>query len=207
MAYNSKNRKAKADLTKQKICKAANALMNSHNYSEVSVDSIVREAGVSKGSFYVHFASKDALLAELVDSQVARFDADYQGYLDSFADDAPAETMLLSLVGRIADVLIEKIGCEGMQAVYKAQITNEFAVDAVSSYNREIYQIFRSVLERGISRGEFDASLSPDTLTRHLMLAIRGVTYEWCIRFPDFDYKAEALAHFAFLLKGLRARN
>jgi hypothetical protein len=39
------------------------------------------------------------------------------------------------------------------------------------------------------------------------MLAIRGVTYEWCIRFPDYDYKAEALAHFTLLLKGLRAQS
>jgi hypothetical protein len=94
-----------------------------------------------------------------------------------------------------------------MQAVYKAQITGEYDVDVVSSYNRDIYQLFRQVLERGISRGEFETDLTPDMLARHLMLAIRGVTYEWCIRFPDFDYKAEALAHFTFLLKGLRARS
>ena len=207
MAYNNQNRKATAGLTKQKIYDAANTLMFSHNYSEISVDAIVQEAGVSKGSFYVHFTSKDALLAMLVGGHIARLDADYQDYLNSFADDTSAEVMLLSLIGKIADVLTEKIGCDGMQAIYKAQITNEYDVDAVASYDRAIYPLFRSLLESGISRGEFETDLSTDILARHLMLAIRGVTYEWCIRFPGYDYKAEALAHFTLLLKGLRARN
>jgi len=206
MAYNNQNRKAAAELTKQKIYDAAKTLFASRDFNDVSVDAIVQAAGISKGGFYVHFVSKDALVAALVNDHVIRLDADYQGYLNSFADDAPAEFVLLSLIGKIADVLTKQIGCGGMQAVYKAQITNEFDASSVASYNREIYQLFRKVLERGISRGEFDASLSPDTLARHLMLAIRGVTYEWCIRYPDFDYKAEALAHFSFLLQGLRAR-
>jgi AcrR family transcriptional regulator len=207
MAYNNQNRKATAKLTKQKIYDAAKALFASRDYNAVSVDAIVQAAGVSKGGFYVHFVSKDALFAALVNDYVIQLDADYQGYLNSFADDAPAEFMLLSLIGKIADVLTEDIGRGSMQAVYKAQITGEYDVDVVSSYNRDIYQLFRQVLERGISRGEFETDLTPDMLARHLMLAIRGVTYEWCIRFPDFDYKAEALAHFTFLLKGLRARS
>jgi hypothetical protein len=36
------------------------------------------------------------------------------------------------------------------------------------------------------------------------MMAIRGITYEWCIRYPDFDYKEEALRHFEILLAGIR---
>jgi hypothetical protein len=37
------------------------------------------------------------------------------------------------------------------------------------------------------------------------MISLRGITYEWCIRYPDFDYKAQALSYFDLLLKGLRA--
>lgn len=36
------------------------------------------------------------------------------------------------------------------------------------------------------------------------IMAIRGLTYEWCIRYPDFDFKKEAQAHFWLLLDGIR---
>ena len=44
-----------------------------------------------------------------------------------------------------------------------------------------------------------------DALTRHLIVAMRGITYEWCVRYPDFNLKEQALAHFQLLLEGLRA--
>ena len=75
----------------------------------------------------------------------------------------------------------------------------------MASYSREIYGMFRRVLERGIARGELRTDMSADVLTRHLIMAVRGITYEWCIRQPDFDYKAQARAHLKLLLEGLTA--
>ena len=47
--------------TKKKIFEAARQLVIKHGIENVSVDSIVEAATVSKGAFYVHFESKDAL--------------------------------------------------------------------------------------------------------------------------------------------------
>jgi len=203
MSYNAKNRQVKAQYTKKKIYESAKELFLSNNYSEVSVDSIVELAGVSKGSFYVHYASKDALVAALINDQVAKVDTDYRSFIDSFPNDTPTKALFLSLIGKIADVLIE-IGCDKMQFIYKAQITKDLDTGAVTSYNREIYKMFSNVLERGIRRGEFKTDFPLDVLTKHFMMAIRGITYEWCIRYPDFDYKTEALKHFELLLGGCK---
>ncbi len=204
MPYNSENRRIKANDTRQKIYKSAEKLFASYAYHKVSVDEIVKMAGVAKGSFYVHFASKDALIAALISDYVAGLDTDYKDYLASLPDDTPAEATLLSFIGKIADVLIDHIGIGNMQAVYKAQITNDMNMEAVMDYNRDIYKMISSILERGIRRGEFKTDVPVEILTRHFMMAIRGVTYEWCIRYPDFDYKAEAMQHFRLLLDGLR---
>lgn len=61
------SRKLKAAETRQRIFETARRLIMEHGFENVSVDSIVEAAGVAKGSFYVHFESKDALA---VDSQV-----------------------------------------------------------------------------------------------------------------------------------------
>jgi len=202
MSYNGANRKAKAEHTKQRIYESAKNLFLSKSYNEVSVDEIVTLAGVSKGSFYVHYASKDVLVTALLNDQVANIDMDYRSFVHSFPDDISTEALLLSLIGKIADVLLE-IGCDKMQVLYKAQITKDLDTNVVTSYNREIYKMFSDLLKRGIDRKEFKTDIPLDTLTKHFMLAIRGVTYEWCIRYPDFDYKTEAITHFKLLIKSV----
>lgn len=50
--------------TREKIRAAANDLFLKQGYSGTTVDSIVELAGVSKGTFYVHFKRKEDLLLE-----------------------------------------------------------------------------------------------------------------------------------------------
>lgn len=205
MAYNGIKRRQRADETRKKIYQCAERLFTEHDPNTVSVDAIVRAAGVSKGSFYVHFASKDALFMELVNDRVALVDTKYQSFADSLPEDMPIKDMMLSLMDNISDVLMADIGVENMAIVYRAQLAGDAGVQSVASYSREIYGMFRRVLDRGIARGELRTDMPADVLTRHLMMALRGITYEWCIRHPDFDYKAQAQAHLILLLEGLSA--
>jgi AcrR family transcriptional regulator len=204
MAYNGRKRKEKAELTRQKIYETADRMFGARSYSQISVNDIIKEAGVSKGAFYFHFASKDALFTSLINDYVVRLDTDYQAFLDTFPDDAPTEHVLRKLVGKIADLITGEIGFDKIKTVYKAALTSDYDTSMVLSYNRGIYTMFSRVLERGIARGEFRTDTQPDVLARHMMIAFRGVTYEWCVRYPDFDYKAQALAHFKLLLEGLQ---
>jgi AcrR family transcriptional regulator len=193
-----------ADRTRRKIYDSAVQLFAAKDYKDVSVDSIVKLAEVAKGSFYVHFASKDALVTEIIRDQVEIVDSDYKGFIDGFAEGASAEEMMLALIGRITDVLVDVIGYERMKVVYGAQISKDVGAEVVSDYNREIYDLFGNILGRGVESGEFSSEIPAEVLTRHFMMAIRGITYEWCIRYPDFDYKEEALRHFEILLAGIR---
>lgn len=205
MTYNGKKRKEKAELTRQKIYETADRMFATRSYSEISVNAIIQNAGVSKGAFYFHFASKDALFTTLIHDYVIRLDADYQAYLDTFPEDAPAGYILRELVGKIAELITQEVGFDKIKTVYKAQLTSDYDTSMVSSYSRQIYPMFSRVLKRGIARGEFRADIQPDAAARQMMMALRGITYEWCIRYPNFDYKAQALSLFELLLKGVYA--
>jgi len=200
------SRKEKAAETRNKIYKCAEQLFTKYGFDDVSVDAIVEMAGVSKGSFYVHFESKDSLIAFLIADYVKKIDMDYQSYFDSFPANAPAADILLALIEKIVDVITDTIGYDHMKTVYKVHLTKALNTDSVLSYNRDLYKMFQAVIDRGIQQGEFKSDLPIDILTKHFVMAIRGLTYEWCIRYPDFDYKTQALIHFEMLLTGIKTR-
>ncbi len=196
-------KKEQAVETKKKLYESAGKLFSQYDFDDVSVDAIVEAAGVSKGTFYVHFESKDALIASFLNNYVSSVDADYKAHLAMLPAETKASDMLLSLIGKISDVLTGIIGCERMKTVYKVQLTGAINMEAVKGYNRELYKMFADVLGRGIQQGEFKTELPLDALTRHFVMAIRGLSYEWCIRYPDFDLKEQALMHFRILLDGI----
>jgi AcrR family transcriptional regulator len=197
------SRKEKAIETKKKIYEAANDLFRKYGYENISVDSIVEAAGVSKGAFYVHYTSKDALVAAVINDYVNEVDLDYKSFFESLDAKETASEMLISLIAKIADIL-NTIGCNHLKSLYKAQITKTVDTNSVLSYTREIYKMFSYILNKGMQQGEFRSELPVDTLTKHCFIAYRGLIYEWCIRYPDFDLKEQALKHFEILLTGLK---
>ena len=198
------NRKIKAEETKNKIYKSAEQLFSKYGFENVSVDSIVEIAGVSKGSFYVHFDSKDSLIVALISDYVNKLDLDYKSHLESFDVKTAASDIVISLIGKIADVITCTIGYDHIKTVYKVQITKTINTDAVMDYSRGLYKIFSDIIGKGVQQGEFRTDIPVDTLTKHCIMAIRGLTYEWCIRYPDFDYKEQVLKHFEILLNGIK---
>ena len=200
----SNKKKEKALETKNKIYEAAKQLFKQHSYDSVSVDSIVKAAGVSKGTFYVHFESKDALAAALVNDYTNLADIDYKSFLATLSDRQSVFDVLILLAEEISGFIAEDIGYENMSILYKAHLTKTINTIPAMSYSREVYKLFIEVLEKGVRQGELREDISVDSLARHLISAIRGITFEWCIRYPDFDLKEQVLDHFKILLYGLR---
>lgn len=203
----NKSRKDKALETKRHLHATADALFTQYGFDSVSVDRIVEEAGLSKGTFYVHFQTKDDLLVSLISDYVEKVDMDYQAFIDTFASDVPATDILLQLVDKIMDVIIDSIGLEKMKILYRTQLANNTNTRAAASYQRMLYTTIIDVLERGLNNKEFMTGMTSQELANHLMLTMRGLTYEWCIRYPDFDLKTQARIHFDLLLKGMQTES
>ena len=55
-------RQKQAKETKRRLYEAAIALIQAKGFSEINIKDITDLAGVSKGTFYTHFETKDALL-------------------------------------------------------------------------------------------------------------------------------------------------
>lgn len=200
-------RKVQGAETKRKLYKIAEKLFAERDFTSVSVEDITDEAGITKGAFYVHFESKDALIALLVADYANRADMDYKTFLETLPPDMPVSEVLLALIEKIADMLADTIGCNNMKKVYQILLAGTVDTEAVKGYGRKLYTLFQGVLEKGIHNGDFKSILPADLLAQHFVMAIRGVSYEWCVRHPDFDLKKEAITHFKLLLEGIKNKS
>ena len=54
--------------TRKRIVEAARILFNRHGFERVTIDMVMAEAELTRGGFYAHFESKEALFAAAVDS-------------------------------------------------------------------------------------------------------------------------------------------
>jgi AcrR family transcriptional regulator len=68
----SDRRQQQKEATAQRIFEIAVELFRSRGYNETTVAAITEAAGVAKGTFFTHFASKDAVLGHLGRMQLAR---------------------------------------------------------------------------------------------------------------------------------------
>ena len=59
----------KSQETKEKIFQAAKKILQKSGYEKLSIKNICEEAGVSNGSFYHHFKTKDDLLSYYIEDQ------------------------------------------------------------------------------------------------------------------------------------------
>ena len=59
----------KSKETKARIFRAAKQILQKKGYEELSIKNICEEAGVSNGSFYHHFKTKDDLLSYYIEEQ------------------------------------------------------------------------------------------------------------------------------------------
>src|SRR5512134_3862565 len=62
--------------TRERILDAAEALILDHGFAATSVEAVVSRAGITKGAFFHHFASKADLARALID-RFARLDREF----------------------------------------------------------------------------------------------------------------------------------
>lgn len=147
--------------TRARILDAAVELFARHGYDGTSVAQVIARAGVAKGGFYHHFASKQALLyeiyGELITRQLAAMD-------DILSRDLPAAQTLRALV---VD-LVESTAASSRQALVFWREMNRLDDERAGEYRRARRRYHDAVVElvrAGQGSGAFSSVASPETVT------------------------------------------
>lgn len=186
--------------TRANILNAAQSLFAQNGYDATGVADICQEAGVSKGSFYYHFPSKQALFLELLDEWLSGLDVQLNLLRQndqSAPDSLIAMTSVLPLVFQSAGNHLQIFLEFWIQASRDATIWEA----TIAPYHR--YQtLFASLIEEGITEG----SLEPvDTqLTAQVIVSFAvGLLLQGLLDPQGADWEKVAKQGIQYLMDGI----
>jgi AcrR family transcriptional regulator len=143
-----------ADLTQQRLIRAALELFSSRGYHDTTTAQIAKKAGVAEGTIYRHFPSKQQLLNELYRGAVRWAAKAVEDTADS-ASHSPSSSSRDRLA-LIAQALVE--GAARDPAVVKLGLLERH--DAVlDDESRKTAREFRMALERVIAQGKAEGAV------------------------------------------------
>ena len=201
-----RNRSEQAKRTRQLIFETARDLFDQYGPHAVSVDDIVTRANVAKGSFYVHFESRDALITELIYDQVVEIDTDYLNYIEQLPTGMDFEEKILAVIEQVSAVLCDRIGPRKMSVLFKTQLSKaQLNVDAIG-YERSLFMASTGLLEQWARAYQLADAITGKKLAVQFFTVYRGLIYEWCMRQPDYDLRTEALEIFTLLMTGIKIK-
>jgi AcrR family transcriptional regulator len=146
--------------TRRKLIRAATKLWSTRGFDAVTVEEICDEAGVGRTTFYLHFESKERLLASLAGATAAGVVSDLAYIRESESLDAQLGAFIRGVARRMDDVPRSLV-----QLVIQSQRTGAMnATPEQLAESTSFADILRDILTVARRRGELSRSSNPTEL-------------------------------------------
>lgn len=170
-------RKLQAIQTKNKIFEMAKQLFEENGINNVSISDIVEAAGVSTGTFYLYFVSKDQIISEIYLGE----DSFYENLMDSLTAKTPYEKII-----EYFDKSSAHIAANGIEIVKQLYVPTS---DKIQGGIPENFGAVQGIVQDGQDCGLFSADISAAEITTYLFTLTSGIIFEWCLNNGDFDLR------------------
>ena len=171
----------KSKETKERIFRAAKQILQKKGYEELSIKNICEEAGVSNGSFYHHFKTKDDLLSYYIEDQPT-INPDL---LDMPKSVEEVKRAIIEVYMNYVKYC-EELGVEFMSGYYD---TKNQALNAAIRTERP-YPIVtvQNYVEKAETAGIIALKEGIEEFTTDIRMIVIGNVFEWCIRGGQVDF-------------------
>lgn len=176
-------RQKQAQKTQRKIFESAAALFIEKSYENVKVADICKKAGVSIGAFYHYYPSKEALIGtayRLFDEQIAGMFAVYQSEI-------PLERAIFLIYCQL--MASKARGLHHSVQYFKQQLTidEKYIIDKSRFFHVQLgSELTLAVAQQALR-------VSPDLVAQDILVATRGIIYDWCLREAAYDLVPKGL--------------
>lgn len=182
--------------TKARIFNAAKQILQEQGYEALSIKNICEAAGVSNGSFYHHFKTKDDLLSYYIEEQPS-INPDY---LDLPGNAEEAKTAIIRVYLNYVHYCRE-LGVTFMSNYYtpKNQSLNPL------TRTERPYPIVtvHDYLKRAMDAGVITLPLPLEDVTSDIRIIVIGNVFDWCLKNGEADFERNMERSLKVYLDGL----
>jgi AcrR family transcriptional regulator len=164
------------EATRQAILRAARDTFVAKGFHEATTHDVARAAGLSVGSIYTYFASKDDLIRESV---LAANKAESGAVLHDLRSDGSVGTRLRRAIAGWYRFTVQAPGVTTFLAeAWAAASRKPLIRDMVAQRRERIATVAAVVLHEGVAAGELPPDLDVETTARALGAFLDGVVIE-----------------------------
>ncbi len=188
----------RSEETQARILEAALKNFSESGYDAASVDDICAEAGVSKGAFYHHFPSKQAVFLALLNDWLTTVDTSLE------AARKPTVPETLTNMARMLPVIFTQAdGRLPMFLEFWLQASRDETVwkATVAPYQRYL-DYFADLVKQGIEEGSF-RPVDPRSAAQMIVSFAVGLLLQGLLAPENTDWKKTAEESIKILMKGL----
>ncbi|HEU5199668.1 MAG TPA: TetR/AcrR family transcriptional regulator [Ktedonobacterales bacterium] len=168
------------------ILQTAEEVMAEKGYHDTSMDEIALRVGISKGTLYLHFASKEDLLLTLILRYAEEFLQEMgQVFALTLGPRAKLEAILRTICGssRRFQWLIDIRQNPEMQKIFRERHEHWHQLDdkkheSFHQIGEQLMAEVRTLLEAGKTTGEFDASVPTDVMLSAFLSLLSPLVYQ-----------------------------
>ncbi len=186
----------KSQETKAKIFRAAKNILQKKGYEQLSIKNICEEAGVSNGSFYHHFKTKEDLLSYYIEEQPG-INPDL---LDMPATPDEAKQAIIYVYLNYVHYC-QNLGVDFMANYYtpKNQSLNPLI------WSKRPYPIVTvsDYLRKAIDARVVSPAASLEEIATDIRMIVIGNVFEWCLKGGDTDFEGNMRRSLEIYLNGL----
>jgi AcrR family transcriptional regulator len=198
------------DIRPQQLLDAALTLFVEKGFAATRSEEVASLAGVSKGTLYLYYPSKEELFKAVVRQNMSKLIGEGGEIVGAF--DGSTSDLLITLFDIWWDRVGNSAAC-GLHKVVLAEVRNfpELAQFYADEVIRPAHSLFEGVVQRGIDRGEFRAvdtcAVAHAVMAPMIFLMLHKHSFGACpVQGGDVDPKATLLAHADLMLHGLQLR-
>ncbi len=172
----------KSSTKKKEIIKSVEKLITNKGVNEISLQDIASECGISKGTLYYHYASKEAIILDIIVKHMQELEDDYIDWFErhKIEKDISPE--------RFLDVIFYK----GVKLFNRAKMHIFIINECVKNNNKllekynELWNKWKEDLTFGISK-VFPSMINPSNYADLLMLIIDGLVVREVMQRKDIS--------------------
>lgn len=161
--------------TKQSILYAASKLITEKGVKNTSLADIAKEVGISKGTLYYYYSTKDDIIYDITDIHLKQITEELLSWIGTIENDATPEEILVVVFEKILKA--ETRGKLHLYLISDAAIGN----NSLKERFKQRYREWRTTLEHGTRMVLKDKKVNYEILSHIILAALDGFTIQQMI--------------------------